>query len=129
MRLFDQSFNPHARVGRDEHRRQGFSGNLSAAEILNQIYSLPERDTLTNVVFMGQGEPMDNYEHMLRATQVLTSDYGWAWSPKRITVSTVGVKQKVERLLLLCVFEPEPPVRGLINMDLWFVFRELLLAR
>ena len=79
--------------------RQGFSGNLSAAEILNQIYSLPERDTLTNVVFMGQGEPMDNYEHMLRATQVLTSDYGWAWSPKRITVSTVGVKQKVERFL------------------------------
>ena len=79
--------------------RQGFCGNLSAAEILNQIYSLPERDTLTNVVFMGQGEPMDNYEHMLRATQVLTSDYGWAWSPKRITVSTVGVKQKVERFL------------------------------
>lgn len=79
--------------------RQGFQGNLSVKDILNQIFSLPERDQLTNVVFMGQGEPMDNYEAMLKATQILTADYGWAWSPKRITVSTVGVNGKVERFL------------------------------
>lgn len=79
--------------------RQGFHGNLQAADILNQIYSLPERDLLTNVVFMGQGEPMDNLDQVLRATQVLTADYGWAWSPKRITVSTVGVRGRVERFL------------------------------
>ena len=79
--------------------RQGFQGNLSVKDILNQIFSLPERDQLTNVVFMGQGEPMDNYEAMLKATQILTADYGWAWSPKRITVSTVGVNGKGERFL------------------------------
>ncbi|HBC29345.1 MAG TPA: 23S rRNA (adenine(2503)-C(2))-methyltransferase RlmN [Prevotellaceae bacterium] len=79
--------------------RQGFHGNLEVADILNQIYSLPERERLTNVVFMGQGEPMDNYDHMVKATRVLTAAYGWAWSPRRVTVSTVGVRQKVERFL------------------------------
>ncbi|MCF0197047.1 MAG: 23S rRNA (adenine(2503)-C(2))-methyltransferase RlmN, partial [Bacteroidaceae bacterium] len=79
--------------------RQGFHGNLTATDILNQLYSLPERERLTNVVFMGQGEPMDNLDAVLRATQLLTADYGWAWSPKRITVSTVGVKQGLVRFL------------------------------
>ena len=79
--------------------RQGFQGQLTAADILNQIYSLPERDRLTNVGFMGQGEPMDNLEPVLRATQLLTAPYGWGWSPKRITVSTVGVKKRVDELL------------------------------
>lgn len=79
--------------------RQGFVRSLSAADILNQIYSLPERDTLTNIVFMGQGEPMDNLDNVLRATEILTADYGWAWSPKRITVSSVGIKNKLKRFL------------------------------
>ncbi|MGM9705398.1 MAG: 23S rRNA (adenine(2503)-C(2))-methyltransferase RlmN [Prevotella sp.] len=79
--------------------KQGFEGNLTAADILNQIYSLPEADTLTNIVFMGQGEPMDNLDNVLRATEVLTSDYGYAWSPKRITVSSVGLKSKLKRFL------------------------------
>ncbi|MGN1376389.1 MAG: 23S rRNA (adenine(2503)-C(2))-methyltransferase RlmN [Prevotella sp.] len=79
--------------------KQGFQGNLEVADILNQIYSLPERDTLTNIVFMGQGEPMDNFDNVLRATQTLTSDYGYAWSPKRITVSSVGIKNKLKRFL------------------------------
>lgn len=79
--------------------KQGFEGNLTAADILNQIYSLPERERLTNVVFMGQGEPMDNLDSVLRATRILTADYGYAWSPKRITVSSVGVKNKLKRFL------------------------------
>ena len=79
--------------------KQGFEGNLTAADILNQIYALPERDTLTNIVFMGQGEPMDNLDEVLRATEILTADYGYAWSPKRITVSSVGVKNKLKRFL------------------------------
>ena len=79
--------------------KQGFEGNLSAADILNQIYSLPERDQLTNIVFMGQGEPMDNLDAILRVTQLLTAPDGYAWSPKRITVSTVGVKNKLKRFL------------------------------
>ena len=79
--------------------KQGFEGNLTAGDILNQIYALPERDSLTNIVFMGQGEPMDNLDNVLRATEILTADYGYAWSPKRITVSSVGVKGKLKRFL------------------------------
>jgi len=79
--------------------RQGFEGNLSTGDILNQIYALPERDTLTNIVFMGQGEPMDNLDAVLRATEILTAPYAWAWSPKRITVSSVGIRGKLKRFL------------------------------
>lgn len=79
--------------------KQGFDGNLTAADILNQIYALPERERLTNVVFMGQGEPMDNLDAVLKATQLLTAADGYAWSPKRITVSSVGVKNKLKRFL------------------------------
>jgi 23S rRNA (adenine2503-C2)-methyltransferase len=79
--------------------RQGFNGSLSASEILNQIYALPQRQRLTNIVFMGQGEPFDNYEAVLRATQVLTEEWGFGWSPKRITVSTVGLKKGLQRFL------------------------------
>ena len=79
--------------------KQGWEGDLTAADILNQIYSLPERDRLTNIVFMGQGEPMDNLDAVLRATERLTADDGYQWSPKRITVSSVGVRSKLKRFL------------------------------
>lgn len=79
--------------------KQGFEGNLTAADILNQVYSLPERDKLTNIVFMGQGEPMDNLDNVLRSTTLLTAPYAWAWSPKRITVSSVGLKDKLKRFI------------------------------
>ncbi|MBO1362957.1 23S rRNA (adenine(2503)-C(2))-methyltransferase RlmN [Prevotella sp. A2931] len=79
--------------------KQGFEGSLDATDILNQIYSIPEADRLTNIVFMGQGEPMDNLDAVLRVTQILTAGYGWAWSPKRITVSSVGVRGKLQRFL------------------------------
>lgn len=79
--------------------KQGFEGSLTAADILNQIYSLPESERLTNIVFMGQGEPMDNLDNVLRATEILTSAWGYAWSPRRITVSSVGVKGKLKRFL------------------------------
>ncbi|MCR4994884.1 MAG: 23S rRNA (adenine(2503)-C(2))-methyltransferase RlmN [Bacteroidales bacterium] len=79
--------------------RQGFQGNLTVTDILNQIYALPERDRLTNIVFMGQGEPMDNLDAVLPATELLMADYGWAWSPRRITVSTVGLRKGLKRFL------------------------------
>ena len=79
--------------------RQGFGGNLTTTDILNQVYSVPGSEGLTNIVFMGQGEPMDNLDAVLRATELLTASYGWAWSPKRITVSTVGIRKGVERFL------------------------------
>ncbi|MDD5862027.1 MAG: 23S rRNA (adenine(2503)-C(2))-methyltransferase RlmN [Prevotella sp.] len=79
--------------------KQGFEGSLPASDILNQVYALPEVDELTNIVFMGQGEPMDNLDNVLRATQALTAPWGWAWSPKRITVSSVGIRGKLKRFL------------------------------
>ena len=66
----------------------GFHGQLSAADVLNQILYF---DDLSNLVFMGEGEPMDNLDNVLRALEIMTADYGCAWSPKRITVSTVGI--------------------------------------
>lgn len=75
----------------------GFHGNLSAAEILNQVFEIDAmavadgREALSNLVFMGEGEPMDNIDEVLRTLTIMTASYGCAWSPKRITVSTVGV--------------------------------------
>lgn len=66
----------------------GFHGHLSVADILNQVFYF---DDLSNLVFMGEGEPMDNLDNVLRALEIITADYGCAWSPKRITVSTVGI--------------------------------------
>lgn len=71
--------------------KQGFSGNLSANEILNQLYSVPESNQLTNAVFMGMGEPFDNTAELLKALDILTASWGYAWSPRRITVSTIGL--------------------------------------
>jgi 23S rRNA (adenine2503-C2)-methyltransferase len=71
--------------------KQGFQGNLSAGEILNQIQSLPEFDKLTNIVYMGMGEPLDNVDAVLDSIEIMTSEKGYGWSPKRITVSTIGI--------------------------------------
>ena len=79
--------------------KQGWQGDLTPADILNQVYALPEADRLTNIVFMGQGEPMDNLDAVLTACEIMTADWGWQWSPKRITVSSVGVKNKLKRFL------------------------------
>ncbi|MBR3827929.1 MAG: 23S rRNA (adenine(2503)-C(2))-methyltransferase RlmN [Bacteroidales bacterium] len=79
--------------------QQGFHGSLTAAEILNQIFSIPESQELTNIVFMGMGEPMDNYDAIRRTLDVLTADWGLAWSPHRITVSTVGITPMLQRLI------------------------------
>ena len=79
--------------------KQGFTANLTANQIINQIHSLPERDKLTNVVMMGMGEPLDNLDEVLKALEVLTAPYGYAWSPKRITLSTVGLRKGLRRFI------------------------------
>ncbi len=79
--------------------RQGFHGHLSAADIISQFISVDESDRLTNAVFMGMGEPLDNYANVSRAIEVLTSDWGFAWSPKRITLSTIGVIPFLKKFL------------------------------
>lgn len=71
--------------------KQGFQSHLSAGEILNQVRAIPEFEKLTNLVYMGMGEPMDNLKNVLASLDILTSDYGYGWSPTRITVSTIGV--------------------------------------
>ena len=79
--------------------RMGFRHQLSATDIINQVLSIPERDKLTNLVFMGMGEPLDNIDNLLRTLDILTSEWGMAWSPTRITVSTAGVAKTLPRLL------------------------------
>lgn len=70
--------------------RGGFQGQLDAGAIINQVLSVPESADLTNIVFMGMGEPADNYESVIRAVEILTAPWGLAWSPRRITISTIG---------------------------------------
>lgn len=79
--------------------KQGFKAQLIAREIMNQIISIPESASLTNLVFMGMGEPLDNMDELMKVLTILTSKWGFAWSPKRITVSTIGVKKNLQRFL------------------------------
>jgi 23S rRNA (adenine2503-C2)-methyltransferase len=79
--------------------KQGFVAQLSPAEIMNQILSVPESESLTNIVFMGMGEPLDNIKALFKSLEILTSDYGFAWSPTRITVSTIGLIPGLKRFL------------------------------
>ena len=79
--------------------RQGLRRSLSTGEILNQILAIPESARLTNIVFMGMGEPLDNYNNVLAALEVLTSPWGMAWSPTRITLSTAGITPRLEQLI------------------------------
>ena len=82
--------------------RQGFHGHMSAADIISQFIAVDESDRLTNAVFMGLGEPLDNYDNVMRAIEILTADWGFAWSPKRITLSTIGVIPGLKRYLDEC---------------------------
>ena len=79
--------------------RQGFHGNLTAADILSQFIAIDEAAELTNAVFMGMGEPLDNFGNVMRAIEVLTADWGFGWSPKRVTLSTIGVLPNLKKYL------------------------------
>lgn len=79
--------------------KQGWNGNLTTREILNQFKNIPEFVDMTNIVYMGMGEPLDNIDAVLGSLEILTSDYGFAWSPKRITVSSIGVIPGMRRFL------------------------------
>jgi 23S rRNA (adenine2503-C2)-methyltransferase len=79
--------------------KQGFGAQLTTQEILNQYYSIPESVQLTNIVFMGMGEPLDNLDNVLKTLEILTADYALGWSPKRITVSTIGLIPGMKRFL------------------------------
>ncbi len=71
--------------------KQGFQGHLTAGEIINQIKSIDEHEEISNIVYMGMGEPFDNLDEVLKSLEILTSEWGFAMSPRRITVSTIGI--------------------------------------
>jgi len=79
--------------------KQGFQGNLDAGEILNQVSSLDDADHITNIVYMGMGEPLDNLEEVLKSLEILTADWGFGMSPRRITVSTIGIIPAMKEFL------------------------------
>jgi len=79
--------------------KQGFQSQLTAGQIINQIRSLPERDKLTNIVYMGMGEPFDNLEQLLKSLRILSADWGFGMSPRRITVSSIGIIPGIKKFL------------------------------
>lgn len=82
--------------------RQGFHGHLTTAQILSQFLEIDESDKLTNAVYMGMGEPLDNYDAVMKSIEILTAEWGFGWSPKRITLSTIGVLPTLKRYLDDC---------------------------
>jgi len=82
--------------------KQGFQGQLSAGEIVNQIRGIPEWEELTNIVYMGMGEPFDNLDEVLKSIEILVSEWGFAMSPRRITVSSIGIAPGLVRFLREC---------------------------
>jgi len=79
--------------------KQGFQGQLTAGEIVNQIRNIPEWNEISNIVYMGMGEPFDNLDEVLKSTQILISDWGFGMSPRRITVSSIGIVPGLVRFL------------------------------
>lgn len=71
--------------------KQGFQGHLSPGGILNQLRSIPERKLITNIVYMGMGEPFDNLDSVMTSLEILTAEYGFAISVRKVTVSTIGI--------------------------------------
>lgn len=114
--------------------RQGFHGSLTAAGIINQVLSVPGSENLTNLVFMGMGEPLDNLAPVLDAISILTSEWGLAWSPKRITVSTIGKLRELRVLLdetkvhvAVSIHSPYPGERmGLMPVEKAFPIKDVI---
>jgi len=79
--------------------KQGFQGQLTAGEIVNQIRSIEEAGRVTNIVYMGMGEPFDNLDEVLKSLEILTSEWGYAMSSRRITVSTIGIVPGMKNFL------------------------------
>ena len=94
--------------------RQGFSGNLRVNEIISQFMGIDEALQLTNAVFMGMGEPLDNLANVLKTIEILTAEWGFAWSPKRITLSSIGVTSSPQ-LIELPDYREEEKKRGIYH--------------
>ncbi len=114
--------------------RLGFKGNLEVFQILNQLYSIEERKLINHIVFMGMGEPLDNYGNLMKAIEILTAEWGFAIAYRYITVSTVGIQPGLNNFLennrcnlALSLHSPfEEERRSLIPMEKVYPFRDLL---
>lgn len=114
--------------------RQGFHGDLTASQIINQLLSVEEAERLTNVVFMGMGEPMDNPKAVESAIEIMTAPWGFAWSPKRITVSSIGkidalrgLIQRTQVHIAISVHSPFGPEReGLMPVERAYPLKDVL---
>ena len=114
--------------------RQGFHGNLSTSDIISQFLAVDEAQELTGAVFMGMGEPLDNWENVKQATEILTAPWGFAWSPKRVTLSTIGVIPKLREFLdgskchlAVSLHNPFPGERAqLMPVEKAFPMREIM---
>lgn len=114
--------------------RQGWHGDLTAAQIINQVLSVPGSEELTNIVFMGMGEPLDNLGPVLDVIEILTAPWGMAWSPKRITVSSIGKLRELKRLLretkvhvAISIHSPFPAEReGLMPVERAFPIKDVI---
>lgn len=114
--------------------RQGFHGNLSTGEILSQFMGIDESQQLTNAVYMGMGEPLDNYDNVLRSIEIITADWGFGWSPKRITLSSIGVLPALKNFLnqtnchlAISLHNPFPEQRfGLMPMQKAYNIEEIV---
>ena len=100
---------------------QGLQRNLTAGEILTQYARIPEKSGVTNIVYMGMGEPLDNLDAVLESLKLLTSSSGYGFSPRRITVSTVGLSPQFETLfngtrcnIAVSLHSPRPAERARI---------------
>ena len=80
--------------------KQGFNGQLTAGEIVNQIRMIEEFGSITNIVYMGMGEPFDNLDEVLKSTEILTAEWGYGMSPRRVTVSSIGIVPALKRFLI-----------------------------
>jgi 23S rRNA (adenine2503-C2)-methyltransferase len=123
---------------------QGFNRNLSAAEIIGQVWiaarhlgNVPHRDRrLTNVVMMGMGEPLLNFDNVVAAMRLMLDDNAYGLSRRRVTVSTAGVVPGMDRLrdecpvaLAVSLHAPNDALRDrLVPLNRKYPLRELLAA-
>ncbi|WLQ17291.1 23S rRNA (adenine(2503)-C(2))-methyltransferase RlmN [Hahella aquimaris] len=125
--------------------KQGFNRNLSSAEIIGQLwvaarsfgdYDLSKERYVTNVVFMGMGEPLLNFDNVVRACDVMMDDFGFGISKRRLTVSTSGLVPALDKLgdvtdvsLAISLHAPNNPLRDvLVPVNKKYPIEELLAA-
>ena len=82
--------------------KQGFKRNLLPSEITGQItrlrFGTPEGENIKNIVMMGMGEPLANYENTVKAIRIMTSDFGLGFSNRKVTVSTCGIAPMIKQM-------------------------------